>query len=44
MAKMDGEMMTQTDERGQVATVTQSNVRQPNGVVHIIGTVMLPAE
>ncbi len=44
MAKMDGEMITLTDERGQVATVTQADVKQSNGVVHVIDTVMLPAE
>ena len=44
MAKMDGDMITLTDERGQVATVTQADVKQSNGVVHIIDTVMLPAE
>lgn len=43
-AKMDGDMITLTDERGQVATVTQADVKQSNGVVHIIDTVMLPAE
>ena len=43
-AKMDGEMITLTDERGQIATVTQADVKQSNGVVHVIDTVMLPAE
>jgi len=43
-AKMDGDMITLTDERGQVATVTQADVKQSNGVVHVIDTVMLPAE
>jgi uncharacterized surface protein with fasciclin (FAS1) repeats len=43
-AKMDGEMITLTDERGQIATVTQADIKQSNGVVHIIDTVMLPAE
>ena len=36
--------ITLTDERGQVATVTQADVTQSNGVVHVIDTVILPAE
>lgn len=40
----DNTMITLTDERGQVATVTQADVFQSNGVVHVIDTVMLPAE
>ena len=36
--------VTLTDERGQVATVTQADVYQSNGVVHVIDTVILPAE
>jgi uncharacterized surface protein with fasciclin (FAS1) repeats len=38
------DLITITDERGQVATVTQADVFQSNGVVHVIDTVMLPAE
>ena len=38
------DLITITDERGQVATVTQADVLQSNGVVHVIDTVMLPAE
>ena len=44
IAKQDGDMITLTDERGQVATVTQADVMQSNGVVHVIDTVLLPAE
>ncbi|MCB5198717.1 fasciclin domain-containing protein [Loktanella sp. TSTF-M6] len=44
MAKQDGDMITLTDERGQVATVTQADVTQSNGVVHVIDTVILPAQ
>ena len=44
MAKYDGDMITLTDERGQVATVTIADVQQSNGVIHVIDTVMLPAE
>lgn len=42
-AKMDGENITLTDEQGNVATVTIADVRQSNGVIHVIDTVMLPA-
>ncbi|PRY78369.1 putative surface protein with fasciclin (FAS1) repeats [Yoonia maritima] len=31
------------DEQGQVATVTVADVKQSNGVIHVIDTVMLPA-
>ncbi len=43
-AEMDGDEITLTDERGQVATVTTADVRQSNGVIHVIDTVLLPAE
>ncbi len=42
-AKMDGDMITLTDEQGNVATVTIADVQQSNGVIHVIDTVMLPA-
>lgn len=41
-AKMDGEKITLTDEKGDVATVTIADVKQSNGVIHVINTVMLP--
>lgn len=41
-AKMDGDMITLTDEQGNVATVTIADVQQSNGVIHVIDTVMLP--
>ncbi len=44
MLKMDGDKLTVTDERGQVATVTTADVVQSNGVIHVIDTVLLPAE
>ncbi len=44
MAKYDGDMITLTDERGQVANITIADVAQSNGVIHVIDTVMLPAE
>ncbi|SFF25936.1 Uncaracterized surface protein containing fasciclin (FAS1) repeats [Sulfitobacter brevis] len=42
-AKMDGDNITLTDEQGSIATVTIADVRQSNGVIHVIDTVMLPA-
>lgn len=42
-AKMDGDKLTLTDEQGNVATVTTADVKQSNGVIHVIDTVMLPA-
>jgi len=41
-AKMDGDKITLTDEKGDVATVTIADVKQSNGVIHVINTVMLP--
>lgn len=41
-AKMDGENITLTDENGNVATVTVADVKQSNGVIHVIDTVLLP--
>ena len=41
-AKMDGDMITLTDENGTVATVTIADVDQSNGVIHVIDKVLLP--
>ena len=41
-ARMDGQMITLTDENGTVATVTIADVKQSNGVIHVIDAVMLP--
>jgi uncharacterized surface protein with fasciclin (FAS1) repeats len=41
-AKMNGEKITLTDEKGDVATVNIADVKQSNGVIHVIDTVMLP--
>jgi uncharacterized surface protein with fasciclin (FAS1) repeats len=38
----DGKIMLE-DERGRTATVTIADVRQSNGVIHVIDTVLLPA-
>jgi len=42
-AKMDGDSITLTDETGGVATVTIADVKQSNGVIHVIDKVLLPA-
>jgi uncharacterized surface protein with fasciclin (FAS1) repeats len=42
-AKMDGDKITLTDETGGVATVTIADVKQSNGVIHVIDKVLLPA-
>lgn len=42
VAKMDGDKITLTDENGNVATVTIADVKQSNGVIHVIDTVLLP--
>lgn len=39
---MDGDKLTVTDAKGNVATVTQADVMQKNGVVHVIDTVLMP--
>ena len=41
-AKMDGDNVTLTDEKGDLASVTIADVKQSNGVIHVINTVMLP--
>ena len=43
MAKNDAKgNITLTDENGRTATVTIADVRQSNGVIHVIDTVLLP--
>ena len=41
-ASMTDGMVKLTDEQGNVATVTIADVKQSNGVIHVIDTVMLP--
>lgn len=41
-AKYKGKKLTLTDENGTVANVTIANVRQSNGVIHVIDKVLLP--
>jgi uncharacterized surface protein with fasciclin (FAS1) repeats len=40
--KMAGDKIAIVDEKGQTATVTIADVRQSNGVIHVIDTVLLP--
>ena len=40
--KMNGSKLEIVDEKGQTATVTIADVKQSNGVIHVIDTVLLP--
>ena len=40
--KMDGDKIMVFDESGNAATVTQADVMQKNGVVHVIDKVLMP--
>ena len=42
IAKMADGKLTLTDENGGVATVTIADVKQSNGVIHVIDAVLLP--
>lgn len=42
-ARMAGNMATLTDARGNVAHITTADVRQSNGVIHVIDKVLMPA-
>ena len=41
-AVMDGEWLVLTDEKGGKARVTIADVRQSNGIIHVIDSVLLP--
>lgn len=41
-AQASGDTITLTDENGTMATVTIADVRQSNGVIHVIDKVLLP--
>ena len=39
---MQNGMIVLKDEKGGMSTVTQSNVFQSNGVIHVVDSVLLP--
>jgi uncharacterized surface protein with fasciclin (FAS1) repeats len=41
-AMMHGKSIVLTDEKGDMSTITQANVFQSNGVIHVVDTVLLP--
>lgn len=41
-AMMDGKNLVLTDEKGGKSTVTVADVKQSNGVIHVVDTVVLP--
>ncbi len=41
-AKMDGSMLVLTDEKGGMSKVTIADVKQSNGVIHVVDTVLMP--
>ena len=42
MAKMEGSMLVLTDEKGGMSKVTIADVKQSNGVIHVVDTVLMP--
>ncbi|MDN5781472.1 MAG: fasciclin domain-containing protein [Luteimonas sp.] len=42
VAKADGGKVTITDAKGNVANVTIADVRQSNGVIHVVDKVLMP--
>ncbi|MFN2481981.1 MAG: fasciclin domain-containing protein [Pyrinomonadaceae bacterium] len=42
MARMSGNSLVLTDEKGGTSTVTTADVYQSNGVIHVIDTVVMP--
>ncbi len=42
IATMQGDHIVLKDEKGDISTVTISNVNQSNGVIHVVDTVLLP--
>ena len=41
-AMLEGNMIVLTDEKGGMSKVTQANVFQSNGVIHVVDSVVLP--
>jgi uncharacterized surface protein with fasciclin (FAS1) repeats len=42
-ATYKGDMIMLEDEQGQTIIVTIADVKQSNGVIHVVNTVILPA-
>ena len=42
IAMMNGSTVVLKDEKGDTATVTQADVMQKNGVIHVVDSVLLP--
>jgi uncharacterized surface protein with fasciclin (FAS1) repeats len=42
-ASMNGDSVVLTDEKGGTSTVTQADVMQSNGVIHVVDTVLMPS-
>ncbi|MGA8028409.1 MAG: fasciclin domain-containing protein [Bryobacteraceae bacterium] len=42
-AMMDGNNIVLKDEKGNTATITQADVMQKNGVIHVIDSVLMPS-
>ena len=42
-ATMSGDTIMLKDEKGSTATITQADVMQKNGVIHVIDTVLMPS-
>ncbi len=43
-AMMDGNTLVLTDEKGGKSMVTIADVRQSNGVIHVVDTVLMPSQ
>lgn len=41
-ARMDGDWLVLTDEKGGMSKVTIADVKQSNGVIHVIDTILMP--
>jgi uncharacterized surface protein with fasciclin (FAS1) repeats len=42
-ASMDGDTLVLTDEKGGMSKVTIANVKQSNGVIHVVDTILMPS-
>jgi uncharacterized surface protein with fasciclin (FAS1) repeats len=42
-ATMEGNNLILTDEKGGRSKVTIANVKQSNGVIHVVDTVLMPS-